>query len=159
MNVASIFLLLAVILLTGFYVAVPFFTRMRATRGMDQAVSALMAERDRILAALQDLDFDRALGKVSEEEYPSQREMLVTRGADILRKLDERQPAKPAAEPARQAAAKASAPAISSNDDIEDLIAARRAVRKEKTGGFCPQCGTPVLVSDRFCPKCGHSLK
>jgi NADH pyrophosphatase NudC (nudix superfamily) len=159
MNVASIFLLLAVILLTGFYVAIPFFTRMRAARGVDQAASALMAERDRILAALQELDFDRALGKVSEEEYPTQREMLVTRGADILRQLDERQAAKPAAEPARQAVAKASAPLLASNDDLEDLIAARRAARKEKTGGFCPQCGTPVLVSDRFCPKCGHSLK
>lgn len=159
MNVASIFLLLAVILLTGFYVATPFFTRMRAARSIDQAVSALMAERDRILAALQDLDFDHALGKVSEEEYPSQREMLVVQGADILRQLDERQASKPAAEPARRPAAKASAPAISSNDEIEDLIAARRAVRKEKTAGFCPQCGTPVLVSDRFCPKCGHSLK
>jgi hypothetical protein len=159
MNAASIFLLLAVALLAGLYVAVPFFTRLRAARTVDQTASTLMAERDRVLAALQELDFDRALGKISEEEYPVQREALVKRGADILRQLDERQAAKPAAEPARKPSAKVAAPAVSSDDDLEDLIAARRAVRKEKTGGFCPQCGTPILISDRFCPKCGYSIK
>ncbi len=159
MNLASVFLLLAVALLAGLYVAVPFFSRLRAARTVDQAASTLMAERDRVLAALQELDFDRTLGKISEEEYPTQREALVKRGADILRQLDERQAAKPAAEPARKLAAKAAAPAASSDDDLEDLIAARRSTRKEKTGGFCPQCGTPVLASDRFCPKCGYSIK
>ena len=159
MNVASIFLLLAVALLAGLYVAVPFFTRLRAVRTVDQTASTLMAERDRVLAALQELDFDRALGKISEEEYPTQREALVKRGADILRQLDERQAAKPAAEPARKPAVQSPAPAVSSDDDLEDLIAARRSVRKEKTGGFCPQCGTPILISDRFCPKCGYSIK
>jgi ribosomal protein S27AE len=156
MELAAVFLLLAVVLLVGFYVTIPFFSRLRTVRGVDQTASALMAERDRVLAALQELDFDRALGKISEEEYPVQRETLVQRGADILRQLDERQvAAKPVAKPA----AKPVAPAASSDDDLEDLIAARRSVRKEKTGGFCPQCGTPVLLSDRFCPKCGYSIK
>jgi hypothetical protein len=166
MDLAAVFLLLAVMLLVGLYVAVPFFSRVRAVRAVDQAASTLMAERDRVLAALQELDFDRALGKIPEEEYPVQRETLLQRGADILRQLDEHQAAKASAEPVRKPVARpAAAPvavvpqAAASDDDLEDLIAARRSVRKEKTGGFCPQCGTPVLLSDRFCPKCGHSLK
>jgi NADH pyrophosphatase NudC (nudix superfamily) len=163
MELAALFLLLAVALLVGLYVTIPFFSRVRAVRGVNQAASTLMAERDRVLAALQELDFDRTLGKVSEEEYPVQREALLKRGADILRQLDELQTAKAAAEPARKPAPKSetkmAVSASASDDDLEDLIAARRAARKEKTGGFCPQCGTPVLLSDRFCPKCGHSLK
>jgi hypothetical protein len=163
MELAAVFLLLAVVLLTGFYVTIPFFSRLRTVRGVDQAASALMAERDRVLAALQELEFDHALGKISEEEYPVQRETLVQRGADILRRLDEHQAAKSAAEPARKSAAKPvvkpAAPATPFDDDLEDLIAARRSARKEKTGGFCPQCGTPILLSDRFCPKCGYSIK
>jgi hypothetical protein len=166
MDLAAVFLLLAVMLLVGLYVSVPFFSRIRAVRGVDQAASALMAERDRVLAALQELDFDRTLGKISAEEYPIQREMLLQHGADILRQLDELQAAKAAAELARKPAPKpaaqpvaAAAPVSASDDDLEDLIAARRSARKEKTGGFCPQCGTPVLLSDRFCPKCGYSLK
>jgi rubrerythrin len=163
MELAAVFLLLAVVLLAGFYVTIPFFSRLRTVRSVDQTASALMAERDRVLAALQELEFDHTLGKISEEEYPVQRETLVQRGADILRQLDERQVAKSAAEPARKSVAKSTAkpaaPAVQFDDDIEDLVAARRAARKEKTGGFCPQCGTPILVSDSFCPKCGHSLK
>ena len=159
MEIAAIFLLLAIVLLVVLYVTIPFFSRIRLARGMDQAASTLLAERDRVLASLQELDFDRALGKISEEEYPLQREALLQRGAGILRQLDEVQAAKPPAEPARKTAPKPAAPPASFDDNLEDLIAARRATRKEKTGGFCPQCGTPVLISDRFCPKCGNSLK
>ena len=154
MELASIFLLLAVLALVVFYVARPFVTRARTTRADDPVLSALLAERDRILTAIQELDFDYTLGKIPADEYPSQREMLVQSGAGILRQLDEHPGAirKPAAKPVVP-------PATSSDDEIEDLIASRRSMRKEKTGGFCPKCGKPVLLSDRFCPKCGHSLK
>jgi NADH pyrophosphatase NudC (nudix superfamily) len=47
---------------------------------------------------------------------------------------------------------------VVSDDDLEDLIAARRAARKEKSAGFCPKCGKPVLRSDRFCPSCGKPI-
>jgi predicted amidophosphoribosyltransferase len=29
---------------------------------------------------------------------------------------------------------------------------------QEKAGGFCPKCGRPIHVSDRFCPRCGATL-
>ena len=45
------------------------------------------------------------------------------------------------------------------DDDLEALIASRKAGRKEKSGGFCPKCGKPILRSDRFCPHCGKSIK
>jgi rubrerythrin len=45
-----------------------------------------------------------------------------------------------------------------SDDDMESMIAARRKGRKEKSSGFCPKCGKPVMASDRFCPSCGKSL-
>ena len=44
------------------------------------------------------------------------------------------------------------------DDDLEELLAARRAVRKEKSGGFCPNCGKPIMRSDRFCSACGKSI-
>ncbi|KAF0107744.1 MAG: hypothetical protein FD146_1375 [Anaerolineaceae bacterium] len=152
MDLLAAFLLLFVLALAALYVARPFATRLRSVRGVDQALSTLLAERDRVLTALQELDFDNTLGKIPAGDYPAQREMLVQRGAAILRLLDERSGAD------RKPAARTPAPA-STDDDLEDLIAKRRSARREKTGGFCPQCGKPVLLSDRFCPKCGHSLK
>ena len=154
MQLASVFLLLIVFLLVALYVALPFVRRVRGVRGVDQALSALLTERDRVLTALQELDFDNSLGKIPAEEYPSQRAVLVQRGAEILRHLDER----PATAMKPAATSNILAPAAS-DDDFEDLIAKRRSKRNGKTGGFCPQCGKPVLLSDQFCPKCGHSLK
>jgi predicted amidophosphoribosyltransferase len=45
------------------------------------------------------------------------------------------------------------------DDELETLLANRRRVRSEKSGGFCPQCGGAVQKSDRFCPKCGGRLE
>jgi hypothetical protein len=49
-------------------------------------------------------------------------------------------------------------PAAPAKDGLEDLIAARRRKRDEKTAGFCPHCGRPVLKSDKFCARCGATL-
>jgi hypothetical protein len=44
------------------------------------------------------------------------------------------------------------------DDDLESMISARRKSRTNKSAGFCPRCGKPVMVTDRFCPSCGKSL-
>ena len=65
MDLGAILLLLAVLLGVGFYLVAPLM-RGATPRAQDEApeVSALLAERDRIIAALQELDFDFKLGKV-----------------------------------------------------------------------------------------------
>jgi hypothetical protein len=191
MDLGAIFLLLAVILLVGIYISRPLFSNQRSEGSLqaghqpnptadsqDRLRSSLLAEYDRTLNALQELEFDFTLGKIPEGEFPEQRAQLLKAGADVLRQLDSLAPAGPAlsesaelaedrieaAVSARRAARVESRPAaavteISSDDDLEALIASRRRARQEKTGGFCPRCGKPTLLSDRFCPKCGTSLK
>ncbi|HSQ25931.1 MAG TPA: zinc-ribbon domain-containing protein [Anaerolineales bacterium] len=92
MDLGSIFLILALLILVGVYVGRPLIEDKRnifvLQETEDHNRSMLMAERDRILNALQELDFDHALGKIPEEDYPQQRTMLLTRGATILRELD-----------------------------------------------------------------------
>lgn len=169
MDLSAIFFVLAVLILVGMYLYAPFVTRGRlAVSEQEHEASSLMAERDRIINALQELDFDFNLGKVPAEDYPLQRGELLQKGAEILRKLDELQP--PAARgldaasrlesaaAARRADSASVEPAPLSDDEIESMIAARRKERKEKSAGFCPRCGQPVLVVDRFCPSCGKSL-
>ena len=171
MDLSAIFFVLAVLILVGMYLYAPFTgrTRRSAVGREEHEVSSLMAERDRMINALQELDFDFKLGKVPEEDYPAQRTALLQKGADILRKLDELRPASASdsnaearlekAVAARRAdAAAPAAQAAISDDDIESMLAARRKQRKDKSAGFCPRCGQAVLVSDRFCPSCGKSL-
>ncbi|MEW6092730.1 MAG: zinc ribbon domain-containing protein [Chloroflexota bacterium] len=155
MELQTILLLLGVLLLVATFVARPFAQAVRRNQAHEHAHSTLLAERERLLTALRELDFDHSLGKVPEDDFPTQRAELVQRGAEVMEKLDSL--ANVLTSEAPRPTRKEAAPVT--DDDIEDMIARRRSARKEKTGGFCPKCGKAVLLSDRFCPACGHSLK
>lgn len=169
MELGSIFLVLAVLVMVGIYLYAPFMSRGRrlSTDEMHE-ISAFKAERDRVINALQELDFDFKLGKIPAEDYPEQRAELLKKGSEILRKLDELEPVVSSARDVesrleKAAAAKradsSSSAAELTDEDIEAMIAARRKQHKSKSAGFCPSCGKPVLAADNFCPSCGKSLK
>jgi len=174
MDFGALLLVAAVAIGVAFFVAIPFMeTRKPAalTPG-GQEMSSLLAERDRLVTALQELDFDYTLGKIPAEAYPAQRAELLQRGADVLRRMDalslttqaEDQPEAEARIEAAVAARRADtlvqpSQPIPVDDDIESRVAARRSQHTDKSGGFCPNCGKPVLSSDRFCPHCGKSIK
>jgi len=176
MDIGSILLIFALLLLVAWYVSRPLFERKATSVSWEEHdLSTLLAERDRVIQNLQEVDFDYNLGKIPEEDYPTQRNLLLQHGAEILRQLDSLQPSQPAiaatdrlekAIAARrtqqlEAAAASASPRKNGNglavpdDDLERQIADRRRSRKEKTSGFCPKCGKPIQMSDKFCPKCG----
>ncbi|MBN1450998.1 MAG: zinc ribbon domain-containing protein [Anaerolineales bacterium] len=184
MDIGAIFFILAVVTLVGMYVSQPYIQR-RGRHAMqeDREYSSLMAEYDRAVNTLQELDFDNALGKIPAEDYPRQRTELLAKGTDLLRKLDALTPVpstlsgtRPsgrggrsegkdaesrmeAAVASRRADASAQrAATVLDDDELESMLAARRKTRKEKSAGFCPKCGKPILVSDRFCPSCGKAI-
>ncbi len=89
MDIGSIFLILAVLVPVVLYIARPLMERSATVvTAEEHQYSALLAERDRILNAIQELDFDHSLGKIPEEDYPVQRAILMRAGADILRQID-----------------------------------------------------------------------
>ena len=167
MDINALFFTLAILVFVGMYLYTPLVER-RARRVTEEEheLSTLMAEHDRVLNSLQELDFDFKLGKIPSEDYPSQRANLLQKGADILKKLDELTPDNTQLETETQIeraiterrAVITNAKRGLSDDDLESMIAARHRTRKEKSAGFCPKCGRPVLVSDRFCPACGKAL-
>ena len=183
MDLGAIFLLLAVVTLTGLFVVRPFNTGGRRGAGASQALSTLLAERDRLLTALQELDFDHSLGKIPAEEYPAQRSRLVVRAAEVIRQLDDLAPSRTEGAPDRErlgAQAKIAPRAAGrkstedeleafidrrrpgarvSDEDMEKLIDQRRAARHGNLPAFCPQCGRAVQPSDAFCSACGKALK
>ncbi len=168
MEISAIFLVLAVLVLVGMYLYAPFTVRApRARANESHEVSALKAERDRVIDSLRELDFDHSLGKIPAEDYPAQRAALLQKGADVLRKLDELTPAAASVRDAEARIEKAAAARRMDtslkteqvlDEEIESMIATRRKQHKGRSAGFCPKCGKPVLISDKFCPACGKSL-
>lgn len=153
MDIVALLLTLAVLILVGAYLYAPFLRGYgKRVTDEERELSALLAERERVLDSLQELDFDFKLGKIPEGEYPGQRASLLQKGADILRKIDELNAEHP------REAAKTSGNELT-DAQIEALISKRRAERKGTFEGFCPKCGKPVMANDRFCPSCGKSLQ
>lgn len=200
MDIGSILLIFSLFVLVGLYLARPLVLAQgsrpaskgssgqagREQDSLDHKISSLLAERDRMILALKELDFDYAVGKIPEEDYPLQRAALLKKGADTLRQLDlylppekdsRRTKGADTPEDRIEAAAGRYAPAArrahlvpaysggngsstidDAEDDLEVAIANRRRMRDEKAAGFCPQCGKAIQANDRFCPKCGAKL-
>jgi len=168
MEIAAILLTLGVIVLVGLYLYSPLLERQGHRVTLEEhELSALLAERDRVVNSLQELDFDFKLGKIPEGDYPTQRAALLQKGADILRSIDAYSPQVDPSQDTESRIEKAVAArrADASNtqaeitdDEIESMIVSRRKSHKNKPAGFCPKCGKPVMASDKFCPSCGKSL-
>ncbi len=145
MDIGSVFLILALMVLVAAFITRPLTQRGPALeRRQPQTTSELLAERERILEALLELDFDHEMGKIPEDLYPSQRTLWAQRGAEVLRRLD---------------AANGSGvltTASPENDEIEAMIAARR--KRSISATVCSNCGTPAQAGDRFCARCGAKL-
>ena len=183
-DLGTIFLFLALLIPVVLYVARPLLERSSVSVSEEeQTLSALMAERDRLLDAIQELDLDHTMGKIPADIYPAQRADLLRRGAEVLRNIDNFQGHDQiesgdmqleAAIAARRAGSETAAdmeplpepvlePVMAggagSNDQaIEDMIAARRGTQAGKAAGFCHQCGQAIRKQDRFCANCGTTV-
>lgn len=144
MEIGGLLIGLAILVLVGAYVARPLVERQaQPVSESDRELSALQAERDRILQLLQDLEMDQAMGKVALADYQAQRAPLVARGAEVLRQIDQHLPPRPAA--------------ATAGDALEREIASRRATAVGPAG-YCASCGNPLQKGDRFCIRCGTAL-
>jgi len=177
MDIGSVLLFSGLTILVIFIVIKPLFeispdkkliSKSQSINEISQKKSILLAERDRVLRSLQELDFDYSLGKIPQEDYPSQRSGLLKKGAELIKSLDEMTGTNSEDDNVGlvEAVVEANRPdakiiAINNDEDgeISALIAARRRIKQEKPTGFCPKCGKPVTASDKFCARCGKVLE
>ena len=66
-------------------------TAKKTGRGALTAIAQLQTEHEAILTAIRDLDFDFQTGKLTTEDYSTERDRLLIRGAETLRLIDQHQ--------------------------------------------------------------------
>ncbi len=148
MDLGSILLGLALLLVVTFVVLRPILERPGAVAPDESPEDPLLLTREQVLIQLRDLDFDHATGKLNEDDYAAQRAQLMAQGVAVLKELDS------------QAAAPAQA-----LDEIERAISLRRASRPAAPAAAatalprCDNCSAVITAGDRFCPKCGQPLR
>jgi hypothetical protein len=96
----AILIALAIALAAVAFVAAPLFLgprqAARVTAGAGQAsleLEDLLAEKETVYAAIQELDFDLKAGKLSAEDHRGLRQRCEERAAVLLKAIDDLQPA------------------------------------------------------------------
>ncbi len=102
MTLESLIVVLTLLIITGLWIAVPFFD----PRNKQQKGPATQKQRDRLLqhyertlGNIRDLDEDYATGKIQPEDYETEREQWIQRGIQVLIALDELDSKRPASQP------------------------------------------------------------
>jgi len=117
----------------------------------DEPVELDETRRGAALLALREIEFDRATGKLSDEDYATLKARYTTAALAALR------------EDAGGDAAAAGAAAVqpSGASDVEALIAHRRATldRQGAATAECPTCGPRPEADARYCSSCGRLLE
>lgn len=114
------------------YVNLPFRQKRLKNTNPSNANTQQKGQREAVLAALRELDFDFKTGKVSEEDYQPLRTQLMAEAAQYI-EAEEKEA-----------------------EQLEALIQSRRKSHKQNLK--CEHCEAPVEAGQRFCSKCGSAL-
>lgn len=172
MDVSTIFIFFALIILIFLYVAYPFYRKINgmydvspspkyANQNCQRDLAKLLIDRDILLSDLDELELDFRIGKVTENNYSTRRSEILQNGAVLLHLIDETgltneiQDSNLVGITLHVNETESGNKCYPIEDEYEKMIDQRRRNRYETTSGFCPKCGRPLQKSDRFCPKCG----
>lgn len=136
-------ILFSIILGGVWYVARPLFRKQTASQGgdrIDGRLGDLYTQRDNILKAIKDIEFDRLMGKISEEDFTEMSSTYRRAGLSLLRDIDSQGGGYDGSE--------------SGYEESKTL----REQHQEGAARFCSACGASAGIQDRFCGQCGAHL-
>jgi hypothetical protein len=120
-----------------FYVGYPLVGAAAAPFGMREGEHQRLVERrEQLLAAIKEIEFDQAMGKLPDGEYQALRRQFEAEAMGVLHQLD-------------QFGGGPGVEALAARVE-KDLLA-----RRKKAQPHCPSCGAKGQPADRFCSRCG----
>ena len=132
MEISSILIGIVLLGVSVGIVSLPFRKKQRKDVRAAKAEIQSATQKEAVLSALRDLDFDFKTGKVSEEDYTSLRARLMAEAAQYIEQETEE------------------------DKKLEELIQTRRAARQPSTK--CDHCGASIEADQHFCAKCGKPV-
>ena len=119
--------------------------------------AALEREKSLVLRSIKELEFDRAMGKVSEKDFAEMSGRLRARAAGLMRQLDAGAGYREQIEKeierrlGKAAGSKEQDPAYTASDSVGRVLPSRPA-------SVCASCATHNDADARFCKGCGKAL-
>ena len=140
----------ALIVLAGSYVLIPLFKESKHSHdtGMlaETELDRLLDRKAVVYRNLKDLEFEHAMGRLSDGDFHQLEADYKNDAALLLQKLDQLGDSK------------------SLDEAIEKETAARKAKRNasgsmpNKTVPRCPSCGAEIIVGKKYCADCGKQI-
>ena len=124
--------------------------------------AALEREKTLVLRSIKDLEFDRAMGKVSQNDFDEMNTRLRSRAARLIGQLDAGAGYRNEIEKevARRVGSRSEKTIPTSGSGTTVAVSARACPACSKDNDvdaqFCKHCGTSVAVSTRTCPACSE---
>lgn len=112
--------------------------------------AALEREKTLVLRSIKELEFDRAMGKVSEKDFAEMSARLRLRAAGLIRQLD-------AGAVYREEIEKEIARRVKPSRSESSRVASKETTARAASG-VCAACATANDADARFCKHCGASL-
>jgi hypothetical protein len=107
----------------------------------------LEQRKELALAALKEIEFDRATGKLDDGDYERMKAKYTAEALDAIRAADA------AAAPVEPAMTQQPAGSGAGGDAVEALVAAKRRAGTGRK--FCTECGSELEGTGKFCVECG----
>jgi hypothetical protein len=138
----------ALVILAGCYVLNPLFREPKGAADMDipdeMELDRLLDRKATIYRSLKDLDFEHAMGKLSDADYRRLEADYKNDAAFLLQKLDQ----------------------LGASEDLDNAIEKDIAARKaalfapgpDRKTLRCPSCGAEIVPGKKYCADCGKRL-
>lgn len=145
MEYLVLFFSIGLLLAFGIFVVHPFIAAGKQTTQQSSSsvqVQELVERQGQLYAAIKELEFDKALGKLSTKDFEDLRRDLEKEALRVIKRLDQAQD---------------SSGTRTLRESIDaDILALRRD--RLKPPERCPNCAAPSQEKDRFCSSCGTRL-
>jgi hypothetical protein len=140
----------ALVAIAGFYVLMPLFAESKTAIDIEllaeTELDRLLDRKAVIYRNLKDLDFEHAMGRLSDADHGSLEADYKNDAAILLQKLDQLGASE------------------GLDETIEKDIAARKAKlfasssAQPKEAARCPSCGAEIIPGKKFCADCGKRI-